>query len=109
MNFMSRVSVMNSLAMQLREESRERLPESAKSFDGKLHTLLDAAADAIHLSARLRGCPDWKPISLAPRDGQRLLLWDSVSKRPVFASWRGGNPAITHYAAEPAGPEVANG
>ncbi|WP_431780065.1 hypothetical protein [Stenotrophomonas maltophilia] len=49
----------------------------------------------------------WTPIAEAPQDGTRLMLWDSVSKRPVFASWRGGNPAITHYAAEPAGPEVA--
>lgn len=48
----------------------------------------------------------WLPIADAPQDGSRLMLWDSVSKRPVFASWRGGNPAITHYAAEPAGPEV---
>ncbi len=50
---------------------------------------------------------DWKPIADAPQDGARLMLWDSVIKRPVFGSWRGGNPAITHYAAEPAGPEVA--
>lgn len=49
----------------------------------------------------------WKPIAEAPQDGTRLMLWDSVSKRPVFGSWRGDNPAITHYAAEPAGPEVA--
>lgn len=50
---------------------------------------------------------DWQPIAGAPRDGTRLTLWDSVSKRPVFGAWRGENPAITHYAAEPAGPEVA--
>lgn len=49
----------------------------------------------------------WEPIAEAPQDGTRLMLWDSVSKRPVFGSWRGGNPAITHFAAEPAGPEVA--
>ncbi len=49
----------------------------------------------------------WLPIAGAPQNGQRLMLWDSVSKRPVFGSWRGDNPAITHYAAEPAGPEVA--
>ncbi|MDQ7310648.1 hypothetical protein [Stenotrophomonas sp. Sm10] len=49
---------------------------------------------------------DWKPIAGAPEDGRRLMLWDSVSKRPVFGSWRGDNPKITHYAAEPAGPEV---
>lgn len=48
----------------------------------------------------------WLPIAVAQQDGTRLMLWDSVSKRPVFGSWRGDNPAITHYAAEPAGPEV---
>lgn len=48
----------------------------------------------------------WLPICDAPQDGTRLMLWDSVSKRPVFGSWRGENPAITHFAAEPAGPEV---
>lgn len=46
----------------------------------------------------------WMPIADAPQDGTRLMLWDSVSRRPVFGSWRGDNPAITHYAAEPAGP-----
>lgn len=46
----------------------------------------------------------WLPIAVAPQNGQRLMLWDSVSKRPVFGSWRGDNQAITHYAAEPAGP-----
>lgn len=51
--------------------------------------------------------PDWRPISEAPQDGKRLMLWDSVSKRPVFGSWRGDNPKITHFAAEPAGPEMA--
>ncbi|PZT14513.1 hypothetical protein A7X82_02030 [Stenotrophomonas maltophilia] len=50
--------------------------------------------------------PKWKPIAEAPQDGTRLMLWDSVSERPVFGSWRGDNPKITHFAAEPAGPEV---
>lgn len=49
----------------------------------------------------------WRPIAEAPQDGTRLMLWDSVSKRPVFGSWRGDNPEITHYAVEPTGPEVA--
>lgn len=49
---------------------------------------------------------EWRPIAEAPQDGTRLMLWDSVSKRPVFGSWRGDNPKITHFAAEPAGPEV---
>lgn len=48
----------------------------------------------------------WRPIAEAPQDGTRLMLWDSVSKRPVFGSWWGDNPKITHFAAEPAGPEV---
>ncbi|WP_414486067.1 hypothetical protein [Stenotrophomonas maltophilia] len=50
---------------------------------------------------------NWRPIDEAPQDGTRLMLWDSETQRPVFGSWRGDNPAITHYAAEPAGPEVA--
>jgi len=49
----------------------------------------------------------WRPIAEAPQDGTRLMLWDWVSKRPVFGSWRGDNPKITHYAAEPAGPAAA--
>jgi len=55
---------------------------------------------------RAAGTVNWRPIAEAPRDGTRLMLWDSVSKRAIFASWRGDNTAITHYAAEPAGPEV---
>jgi len=43
---------------------------------------------------------DWKPIAEVPRDGTRLMLWDSVSKRPAFGSWCGDNPAIPHRAAE---------
>jgi len=100
-------SVMRSLVWQLRAESQMRPVELAKSFDGRIHQLLDGAADAVDEFVRLRLRPDWKPISGAPQDGTRLMLWDSVSKRPVFGSWRGDNPAITHYAAEPAGPEVA--
>lgn len=38
----------------------------------------------------------WRPIAEAPQDGTRLMLWDSVSKRPVFGSWWGDNPKITH-------------
>ncbi len=53
---------------------------------------------------------NWLPIALAPLDGTRLMLWDSVSKRPVFGSWRPDSckdhGPITHYAAEPAGPKV---
>lgn len=54
--------------------------------------------------------PQWQPIAEAPQDGTRLMLWDSESKRPVFGSWRPDSAhdhgPITHFAAEPAGPEV---
>lgn len=76
----------------------------AGSFaDGRLS--INAARDILAESewAAVR----WHPIAEAPQDGTRLMLWDSVSKRPVFGSWRGDNPAITHYAAEPAGPAAA--
>ncbi len=71
-----------------------------------------SAVATAQVSALARGrvrifAVEWMPISAAPQDGRRLMLWDSVSKRPVFGAWRGENPAITHYAAEPAGPEVA--
>ncbi len=56
--------------------------------------------------ARLAPKSEWRSIAEAPQDGTRLMLWDSVSKRPVFGSWRDDNPQITHFAAEPAGPEV---
>ncbi len=71
--------------------------------DGRIST---NCARTIRAEAEGQGVT-WAPIGGAPQDGTRLMLWDSVSKRPVFACWRGGNPAITHYAAEPAGPEVA--
>ncbi len=95
----------------------ERYPQWVVDFGPEIHELFGAKEEQffedtdhairwldelVGLSART----DWQPIAMALQDGTRLMLWDSVSKRPVFASWRGGNPAITHYAAEPAGPEV---
>lgn len=59
---------------------------------------------AIAWNTRVPVAQAWQLIAGAPQDGTRLMLWDSVSRRPVFGSWRGDNPAITHYAAEPAGP-----
>ncbi|RRU09637.1 hypothetical protein EGJ03_09365 [Stenotrophomonas maltophilia] len=70
------------------------------------HIAWSTAAAAEHWNKREAAVVDWKPIHEAPQDGTRLMLWDSVSKRPVFGSWRGYNPAITHFAAEPAGPEA---
>ncbi|MBN5173078.1 hypothetical protein JY430_13230 [Stenotrophomonas maltophilia] len=70
------------------------------------HIAWSPSAAAEYWNTRAAAVAEWKPIADAPQDGTRLMLWDSVSKRPVFGSWRGDNPAITHYAAEPAGPVV---
>lgn len=54
---------------------------------------------------RIALSPNWMLITEAPQDGVRLMFWDSVSKRAVLGSWWGDNLRITHYAAEPVGPE----
>ncbi len=86
-------------------EIDELYGESEEQFFEDTDAALQWLEDLVALPPR----PEWLPIADAPLDGTRLMLWDSVSKRPVFGSWRGDNPKITHYAAEPAGPEVAHG
>ncbi|WP_329754605.1 hypothetical protein [Stenotrophomonas maltophilia] len=83
-------------------EIDELYGESEEQFFEDTDAALQWLEDLVALPPR----PEWLPIADAPQDGTRLMLWDSESKRPVFGSWRGDNPAITHYAAEPAGPEV---
>ncbi|WP_414498472.1 hypothetical protein [Stenotrophomonas maltophilia] len=83
-------------------EIDELYGESEEQFFEDTDAALQWLEDLVTLPPR----PEWLPIADAPQDGTRLMLWDSESKRPVFGSWRGDNPAITHYAAEPAGPEV---
>lgn len=54
--------------------------------------------------------PQWQPISTAPRDGSRIMLWDSRDGGfPTFGSWRAGSEeehgTITHWLPLPAPPE----
>lgn len=84
-------------------EIDELYGESEEQFFEDTAAALQWLEDLVALPPRT----EWLPIADAPQDGTRLMLWDSVSKRPVFGSWRGDNPAVTHFAAEPAGPEVA--
>ena len=89
------------------EAGNVRDGDDLESYEFELRVigqLLRFGFDTRH--GRATRAPQWQPIAEAPQDGTRLMLWDSVSKRPVFGSWRGDNPKITHFAAEPAGPEV---
>lgn len=88
------------LAAQFNAEGRER-------FERGQAVVITTASALNAIEGALSVPLSWRPIAEAPEDGTRLMLWDSVSKRPVFGSWRGDNHKITHFAAEPAGPEVA--
>ncbi len=94
-------------AMDLERLVRDMSKASRLSFEQMMQAVAPASAALAAFVASLSAVVIWLPISVAPQDGTRLMLWDSVSKRPVFGSWRGDNPAITHYAAEPAGPAGA--
>lgn len=88
------------LAMELSDAGRLNFQQGRQ--------VVVTTASALHaIEAALSAPLSWRPIAEAPQDGTRLLLWDSETRRPVFGSWRGDNPAITHYAAEPAGPEAS--
>ncbi|WP_180874310.1 Lar family restriction alleviation protein [Stenotrophomonas maltophilia] len=84
--------------------------EDACSPSPMTHIARSPAAAAKYWNKRVAAAVDWRPIADAPQDGTRLMLWDSESKRPVFGSWRPDSAhdhgPITHFAAEPAGPEV---
>lgn len=62
----------------------------------------------LFLGPPAQGIDQWKPIETAPTDGTRLMLWDAVSGRPVFGSWRIGSAhdqgPMTHWAPEPSMP-----
>ncbi len=93
-------------AMDLERLVRDMTESSRLSFEQMMQAVVPASAALAAFGASLASMVVWLPISAAPQDGTRLMLWDSVSNRPVFGSWRGDNPKITHFAAEPAGPEV---
>lgn len=55
--------------------------------------------------------PQWQPIESAPKDGTRLMLWDSRNDGyAVTGAWVAGSvddhETITHWQPLPAGPEV---
>ncbi|MFL4510822.1 hypothetical protein ACJ6WJ_02640 [Stenotrophomonas maltophilia] len=92
--------------MDLERLVRDMTEPSRLSFEQMMQAVVPASAALATFGASLTPMVVWLPISAAPQDGTRLMLWDSESKRPVFGSWRCDNPKITHFAAEPAGPEV---
>jgi len=55
--------------------------------------------------------PQWQPIESAPKDGARLMLWDSrAGGYAVTGAWVAGSAddheTITHWQPLPAPPEV---
>lgn len=65
-----------------------------------------AAIDAWNTRA-----PQWQPIESAPKDGTRLMLWDSrAGGYAVTGAWVAGSAddheTITHWQPLPAPPEV---
>jgi hypothetical protein len=56
--------------------------------------------------------PQWRPIETAPKDGTRLMLWDSrAGGYAVTGAWVAGSAddheTITHWQPLPAPPEAA--
>lgn len=80
-----------------------------KSGRGKWSVNVDVCRAAVDvLDAALT--PQWEPISTAPRDGSRIMLWDSRDGGfPTFGSWRVGSEeehgTITHWLPLPTPPE----
>lgn len=63
------------------------------------------------LSAIDSPAPQWQPIESAPKDGTRLMLWDSrAGGYAVTGAWVAGSAddheTITHWQPLPAPPEV---
>lgn len=51
-------------------------------------------------------CAGWRPISSAPINGMRLLLWHARRAEAVFGRWRGEQDEdITHWMLPPEGPD----
>jgi hypothetical protein len=55
--------------------------------------------------------PQWQPIESAPKDGTRLMLWDSRNGGyAVTGAWVAGSAedheTITHWQPLPAAPEM---
>lgn len=107
------MSELESTARGLLCEAMELAPDGVTAelmMDLSIPQLGIVPTAAALRAIRMALAQDWEPIAGAPQDGKRLMLWDSVSKRPVFGSWRPDSAQdhgpITHYAAEPAGPDA---
>lgn len=108
------MSELERTARSLLREAMELAPDGVTAelmMDLSIPQLGIVPTAAAIRAIRMALARDWKPIGDAPQDGTRLMLWDSVSQRPLFGSWRPDSAQdhgpITHYATEPAGPEVA--
>ncbi len=71
---------------------------------------VDAACDVLPKIIRALA-PQWQPIESAPKDGTRLMLWDSrAGGYAVTGAWVAGSAddheTITHWQPLPGPPEV---
>jgi|GEM_PF-3424387 len=79
-----------------------------------LHALAIAAVAAVAAAVAAALAPQWQPIESAPKDGTRVLLWDSAGDgRAITGAWRvdsaDDHETFTHWQPLPAPPEVDHG
>lgn len=94
--------------MSAEKRASELLVES-RSRHVVRRTRLVHEDDALH-AIETALTPQWAEISTAPRDGSRIMLWDSRDGGfPTFGSWRVGSEeehgTITHWLPLPTPPE----
>lgn len=73
-----------------REQWREKCGEYARENEDLIETRRLLREDRDTLSAELlalRGQQEWQPIETAPKDGSRILFYDSMSSGLIFAGW----------------------
>lgn len=91
------------LAAELDDYWAQRLEEGL-GFTVSTRQAMDAITAAL--------APQWQPIESAPKDGTRLMLWDSRNGGyAVTGAWVAGSAddheTITHWQPLPDGPEGA--
>ncbi|WP_019658936.1 DUF551 domain-containing protein [Stenotrophomonas hibiscicola] len=102
---------MSEIELKARELLGEQLGPlevgAIMSGAGDLFVAESAAVKAIIAAL----APQWQPIESAPKDGTRLMLWDSrAGGYAVTGAWVAGSAddheTITHWQPLPAAPEV---
>lgn len=88
-------TMINSMGQQISSYSKKdyslsekRLAELQASLDSEraMNSKLTEELDHLASTGRIRG--EWKPISEAPRDGTRVLVWsDELYMKPYIAWW----------------------